>query len=325
MGEGAARQWRWRIDAFAEMLSAERNAAANTLAAYRRDLDEFAAFAAQRGVDTETAGSADIAAFMAELSRRALAPSSAARKLSALRQFFRFLVEEGARTNDPTSGQETPKRRASLPKTLSEADVDALLGEAGRRAANADPRTPQGRRALRMHCLVELLYATGLRVSELISLPASAGAGGREMLNVRGKGGRERLVPLSGAATRALSAYCSAPRDGKASRWLFPAASASGHLTRQAFARDLKDMCLSAGLDAAAVSPHVLRHAFASHLLAHGADLRALQKLLGHADISTTQIYTHVLEERLRQTVEHHHPLGGRARRAGRGGADRGG
>jgi integrase/recombinase XerD len=169
-----------------------------------------------------------------------------------------------------------------------------------------------------MHCLVELLYATGLRVSELVSLPASAGAGGRDMLGVRGKGGRERLVPLSGPAARALAAYTAAPRSGKATRWLFPAASEAGHLTRQAFARDLKDLCIAAGLDAAAVSPHVLRHAFASHLLAHGADLRALQKLLGHADISTTQIYTHVLEERLRQTVEAHHPLarpGARRRR----------
>ncbi|MCB1479982.1 MAG: site-specific tyrosine recombinase XerD [Tepidamorphaceae bacterium] len=301
--------WLRRTDAFLEMLSAERNAAANTLAAYRRDLEAFAAFAAARGRDPVSTGPEDIAAFMANLSARAIAASSSARKLSALRQFFRFLVEEGVRGNDPTSGQESPKQPASLPKTLSEADVDRILEAAAAQVRETGPDTPAGRRALRMHCLVELLYATGLRVSELISLPASAANGERDMLNVRGKGGRERMVPLSGAAKAALAAHYGARDRNRPSRWLFPASSESGHLTRQAFSRDLKDLCVAAGVDPSEVSPHVLRHAFASHLLAHGADLRALQKLLGHADISTTQIYTHVLEERLKQTVAAHHPL----------------
>ena len=301
--------WLRRMDAFLEMLSAERNAAANTLAAYRRDLEDFAAFASARDRSPETAGQEDIAAFMANLAARSIAASSSARKLSALRQFFRFLVEEGVRDSDPTSGLDSPKQRAPLPKTLSESDVDRILGAAAQEVKASDPDTPACRRALRMHCLVELLYATGLRVSELISLPASAANGERDMLNIRGKGGRERMVPLSGAAKAVLSAHYAARDRNRPSRWLFPAASAAGHLTRQAFARDLKDLCMAAGVDPSAVSPHVLRHAFASHLLAHGADLRALQKLLGHADISTTQIYTHVLEERLKQTVAAHHPL----------------
>lgn len=311
MANAGQGDWARRIEAFCEMLSAERNAAANTLSAYQRDLSDFARFAVQRNCRVVDVGAEDVSAYMAALSARRLAASSAARKLSALRQFFRFLVEEDVRDNDPTSGQDTPKRAATLPRTLSEAEVDALLDAAKGAADDADPATATGRRALRMNCLVELLYATGLRVSELIALPASAAAGARDVLAVRGKGGRERIVPLSATAISAMQAYWAGRQAAKSSRWLFPAASQSGHLTRQAFARDLKDLCVAAGLDRADVSPHVLRHAFASHLLARGADLRALQKLLGHADISTTQIYTHVLEERLRQTVDAHHPLAG--------------
>ncbi|MFN0264789.1 site-specific tyrosine recombinase XerD [Tepidamorphus sp. 3E244] len=309
--------WERRIDAFLEMLSAERNAAPNTLTAYDRDLAGFASFAVSRGRGPASVDASDVTAFMAQLASRQMAASTAARKLSALRQFFRFLVEEGVIAADPADGQDTPRRAASLPKVMSEAQVETLLETAAQAATDANPRTGVGQRALRMHCLVELLYATGLRVSELIALPASAAKSDRDLLNVRGKGGRERMVPLSAQAKKALQAHVAA-RAEQNSRWLFPAESKSGYLTRQAFARELKVLCAAAGLDADAISPHVLRHAFASHLLANGADLRALQKLLGHADISTTQIYTHVLEERLKQTVATHHPLAAAARARGR-------
>ncbi len=306
------------IEAFLEMLSAERNAAKNTLAAYRRDLEDFAAHAGARGHSLESLGERDVSDYMGALAARGLSPASTARKLSALRQFFRFLLSDGVRDSDPTSGLDTPRQVASLPKTLSEDEVERLLDAAARTAAEADPGTVAGRRALRMRCLMELIYATGLRVSELIALPASAAGGKRDMLSVRGKGGRERVVPLSAPAKVAIADYTASLKDTAPSRFLFPASSKAGHLTRQAFARDLKALCIAVGLDPARVSPHVLRHAFASHLLARGADLRALQKLLGHADISTTQIYTHVLEERLRETVEMHHPLGRRQSRGRR-------
>lgn len=313
MSAGMGAGWQRRTDAFLEMASAERNAALNTLSAYGRDLKEFAAFATARGRAPETVCAADVSAFMASLAERHLSASTAARKLSALRQFFRFLVEEGVISADPSSGQDTPRRAAALPRTLSVEQVEALLRVAAEQA-RAAPAGAAGLRAARMHCLVELLYATGLRVSELISLPASAARTGADLIAVRGKGGRERLVPLSEPARRALEAYVARMGAGRSRRWLFPADSRSGHLTRQAFARDLKVLCAAAGLDPQQVSPHVLRHAFASHLLAGGADLRALQKLLGHADISTTQIYTHVLEERLVKTVNVHHPLAGKKR-----------
>ena len=237
--------------------------------------------------------------------------TSQARRLSALRQFFRFLLAEGHRTDDPTATAERPKPRQPLPKVLSVADVERLL-EAARSEA-ADKGLTAGKRlaALRVFALLELLYASGLRVSELVSLPESVGRDDRPLIAVRGKGGRERLVPLNGAARSALDGYRNARAAlGKSSgRWLFPADSASGHLTRQAFARDLKAVATRAGLDASKLSPHVLRHAFATHLLSGGADLRVVQTLLGHADISTTQIYTHVVDDRLKELVNTHHPL----------------
>jgi integrase/recombinase XerD len=289
------------------MLAAERGAAANTLAAYRRDLEDF------RQVAGGVAGASadDLRSYLHALSGRGLAASSQARRLSALRQFFRFLVAEGHRADDPTATAERPKPRRHLPKVLSVGDVDRLL-ESARLQAVAEDLTPTKRlAALRVFALLELLYATGLRVSELVGLPESAGRGGRPFIAVRGKGGRERLVPLNLAAQAALDVY----RDARTSlgrapgKWLFPADSASGHLTRQAFARDLKAVAARAGLDARKLSPHVLRHAFATHLLSGGADLRVVQTLLGHADISTTQIYTHVLDERLKELVNKHHPL----------------
>ena len=294
-------------EAFLEMLAAERGASANTLAAYRRDLDDFRG-ASGRLADAETG---EVRRYLGGLAGRGLAATSQARRLSALRQFFKFLVAEGLRDDDPTTTAARPKPRRSLPKVLTVEEVDRLLAMA-REAASAPDLTPARRlAALRVLALLELLYATGLRVSELVSLPASAGRGGRPFIAVTGKGGRERLVPLNRAAAQALEEYrAAASALGRtAGKWLFPADSAEGHITRQAFARDLKRVAALAGLDAAKLSPHVLRHAFATHLLAGGADLRAVQMLLGHADISTTQIYTHVLDERLKALVNEHHPL----------------
>jgi integrase/recombinase XerD len=295
------------LEAFLEMLAAERGASANTLAAYRRDLEDFRAKAGRLA----SASAANLRRYLVDLAGRGLAASSQARRLSALRQFFRFLVAEGLRADDPTATAERPKPRRSLPRLLSVAEVDRLLA-AAREEAVAGGLTPTRRlAALRLLALLELLYATGLRVSELVSLPQSVGKGGRRFVAVKGKGGRERLVPLNHAAQAAVEEYRAARAVlGRAdSKWLFPADSANGHLTRQAFARDLKTVAVRAGLNAAKLSPHVLRHAFATHLLAGGADLRAVQTLLGHADISTTQIYTHVLDERLKELVNEHHPL----------------
>jgi integrase/recombinase XerD len=298
------------IEAFLEMLAAERGAADNTIAGYRCDLEDFHATAGL----LFNATADDLRRYLGVLAGRGLAPASQARRLSALRQFFRFLVAEGERADDPSAALESPKARRGLPKILSIADVDRLLKGAHEAAAAAKPGSGRQVQALRTEALLELLYATGLRISELVSLPEAAARAGRTFLTVTGKGGRERIVPLNAASHEAVAAYRAAKQAVKpvaenGSRWLFPAASASGHLTRQAFARDLKAIAAAAGLNAAAISPHVLRHAFATHLLANGADLRAVQMLLGHADISTTQIYTHVLEERMRALVGDHHPL----------------
>lgn len=286
------------------MLAAERGASANTLAAYRRDLMDFR----QNIGVMATASARQVHVYLGGLTARGFAANSHARRLSALRQFFRFLVAEGHRSDDPTVTAVRPKPRRALPNVLSVADVDRLL-RAAREQAMANSATPSRRLAsLRVFALLELLYATGLRVSELVGLPESAGRGGRPFISVRGKGGRERLVPLNVAAQGALDAYREA-RDvlGRdPGKWLFPADSASGHLTRQSFARDLKSVAAIAGLDPRRLSPHVLRHAFATHLLSGGADLRVVQTLLGHADISTTQIYTHVLDERLKELVSKH-------------------
>jgi integrase/recombinase XerD len=295
------------LEAFLEMLMAERGASQNTIAAYRRDLEDFRSKAG--GLARAEAG--DVRDYLSDLPKRGLAASSQARRLSALRQFFRFQVAEGHRGDDPTATAERPKPRRHLPKVLSIDDVEALL-DAARGQAGAAELTPARRlAALRVVALIELLYATGLRVSELVGLPESAGRGGRPLIAVKGKGGRERLVPLNDATHAALDVYREARASlGKpAGKWLFPADSKAGHLTRQAFARDLKSIAAYAGLDSRKISPHVLRHAFATHLLSGGADLRVVQTLLGHADISTTQIYTHVLDDRLKELVNKHHPL----------------
>jgi integrase/recombinase XerD len=292
------------VEAFLEMLSAERGASANTLAAYRRDLKHFAAFLAERGGDPADADSQAIRDYLANLTSRGFAATTSARRLSSLRQFYRFLFDEGVRADDPCSAIDSPRKARSLPKVLSEIQVDDLLAAA---------REREGPEGARLTALLEVLYATGLRVSELVALPLSALQGDPRLLLVRGKGDKERLVPLSEPAIAALDTYGHERHrfvpEGTTSKWLFPSRGSSGHLTRRRFGQLLKELAVLAGIPPAKVSPHVLRHAFASHLLAHGADLRAVQQMLGHADIATTQIYTHVLEERLKSLVREHHPL----------------
>jgi integrase/recombinase XerD len=306
----SAKAW---LASFLAMQAAERGAAANTLAAYRSDLDQFLSYLDRHGRSLAAAASADVAAYQRSLSDAGLASSTRARRISAVRQFLKFLAAEGAIADDPARRICGPKRRRTLPKILSVADVDRLVGAAQRRT-----ETAQGRdrvRALRLHALLEVLYATGLRVSELVSLPRSVLDGDGRVLIIKGKGGRERMVPLTAAARAALDRYLRVGSDDKLlapmlpTRWLFASRGATGHLTRQRLAQDLKALAEEADLDPRRVSPHVLRHAFASHLLDRGADLRSVQQLLGHADISTTQIYTHVLEERLKKLVFEHHPL----------------
>jgi len=294
---------------FLDMLAAERGAERNTLAAYGRDLADFTVYLAGAGRSVATAATGNLRGYLGELMQRGLRPATVARRLSAIRQFYRFLYAEGRRKDDPAAVLEGPKRARALPKTLTLAEVDRLLGVAGKIDAAAP--APVRLRAARLACLVELLYATGLRVSELVALPATAARRDARVIIVRGKGNKERIVPLNDAAKRAMAEYLSllTPARGAGSKWLFPSFGDSGHLTRQHFARDLKTVAAAAGLRSAQVSPHVLRHAFASHLLHNGADLRVVQTLLGHADISTTQIYTHVLEERLKSLVRDLHPL----------------
>jgi integrase/recombinase XerD len=310
----AAKQSDQRLVAlFLDMLAAERGAEKNTLAAYGRDLADITAFLLGAGRSIAAATTDDVRAYLGELARRGMRPTTVARRLSAIRQLYRFLYAEGRRKDDPAAVLEGPKRVRALPKTLTLAEVDRLLGVAGQ----SDPEAPLSvrLRALRLACLVELLYATGLRVSELVALPASAARRDTRVIVVRGKGNKERLVPLNDAAKRAMTEYLALlAQSGSGgavagSKWLFPSFGDSGHLTRQHFARELKALAGSAGLRPAQLSPHVLRHAFASHLLHNGADLRVVQTLLGHADISTTQIYTHVLEERLKSLVRDLHPL----------------
>jgi integrase/recombinase XerD len=300
-----------QIGMFLDMLAAERGARPNTLSAYRSDLDDFSDYAASTGSSVAAATSDDIRGYLGELARRGLAPSSVARKLSAVRQLFRFLYAERYRSDDPAAILEGPKRGRSLPKTLTITETDRLIAAARAYADKAELSAAERQRAVRLHCLLELLYATGLRVSELVGLPASAARHDQRMLLVRGKGGKERMVPLNDAARNAVSNYRALLGGTKHrdSPWLFPSFGQDGHLTRQHFARDLKELAAQAGLRSQAVSPHVLRHAFASHLLQNGADLRVVQTLLGHSDISTTQIYTHILEERLKSLVRDLHPL----------------
>lgn len=299
------------LEAFLEMLSAERGAAVHTLDAYRRDLLDYAGFVRKRGRGLGNGKADDVRAYLSSLSEAGFKSSTQARKLSALRQLHRFLVDEDVRSDDPTSAIELPKRGRPLPKVVTETQTQALIDAAA---------TVDGPEAIRLLCIVELLYASGLRVSELVSLSLAAVAGERRMLMVKGKGGRERLVPLGAPARVLINAYLKVrarflPSTERAQRFLFPSRGREGHLTRRRVGQLMKDLAVKAGVDPRKLSPHVLRHAFASHLVAHGADLRSVQQLLGHADIATTQIYTHVQDERLRKLVAEKHPLAARRKR----------
>jgi integrase/recombinase XerD len=300
------------IELFLDMLAAERGAGANTLSAYRNDLADLSVHLRAGKRIIFDAGTDDLRGFLASLAERGFKASSLARRLSAVRQLYRFLYAEGKRPDDPAAVLEGPKRGRPLPKVLGISEVDALLAQARQNADDAEQPIAQRLRSARLLCLLEVVYATGLRVSELVALPASAARRDQRMLVVRGKGGKERLVPLNQAAKRAMEEYLSLRAKSKQdadSKWLFPSFGESGHLTRQHFARELKALGAASGIGGERLSPHVLRHAFASHLLHNGADLRVVQTLLGHADISTTQIYTHVLEDRLKALVRDLHPL----------------
>jgi integrase/recombinase XerD len=299
----AAGAW---TDAFLEMMAAERASARNTLTAYARDLEDAGGFLAARGRSLAEAAAEDVEAYFADLGRRGLAPATAARRRSALRQFYRFVLEEGWRQDDPSRRVDAPRKGRPLPKVLSAEEVATIIAAASAR---------DGAQGLRLACLIEILYAAGLRVSELTSLTLSAVARDPAYLIVKGKGGKERLAPLNASAREAIKAYLEVrpgflPAGDKANPWLFPSRGAAKRLTPRRFAQLLDEAAQAAGVDPEKVSPHVLRHAFATHLLEGGADLRVVQTLLGHADIATTQIYTHVAGERLQEVVQTKHPLG---------------
>ena len=297
------------VEQFIEMMLAERGASANTVAAYQRDLDEFDAHLTKRKQKLETAARADIESFLSTLARAGRSPGTQARKLSAIRQLFSFLYNEKLRADNPAVTLDTPKLKKSLPKTLTTQDIETLIEQ-----AHLD-ETPKG---IRLQAMLEVMYGAGLRVSELVGLTLSAlqfkpGTAQAEFLMIRGKGNKERLVPLGGRAREAVTRYMGLRKifmgTEKTSPYLFPYARAEGFVTRQQFGVMLKDLALLAGIDPEKISPHTLRHSFASHLLEGGADLRVIQELLGHSDISTTQIYTHVAGGRLKKLVQEHHPL----------------
>jgi integrase/recombinase XerD len=302
---------------FLDMLAAEQGAGPNTLDAYRRDLTDFSEFLARGGHDFAGAETQALRDYLGDLDTRDFKSSSVARRLSAIRHLYRFLLNERIRSDDPAAILSGPKRGRALPKVLSISDVDRLLSRAKALTEAPEATAPQRLRAMRLYCLLEVLYATGLRVSELVTLPRAAARQDARMIVVRGKGNKERLVPLNEPSRQAMADYLAAMEAAKpekkknaaSSKWLFPSFGESGHLTRQHFARDLKELAAASRLSPRLVSPHVLRHAFASHLLHNGADLRIVQTLLGHTDISTTQIYTHVVEERLKSLVRDLHPL----------------
>ena len=300
------------VEAFLEMMSVERGAARNTLTAYARDLADAGDFAAGRGLDLAAASAEDIEAYFQHLGARGLSPATASRRRAAVRQFYRFALGEGWRTDDPSRRVDAPRKGRPLPKLLSRDEVERLIAAAAAK---------DGAGGLRLACMVELLYASGLRVSELLALPLAAVAQDPAYLIVRGKGGKERLAPLNAAARTALKAYLETARrqflpiPNAANPWLFPSRGKAGRLTARRLDQLLREAALGAGLDPAKVSPHVLRHAFATHLLDGGADLRVVQTLLGHADIATTQIYTHVAADRLRAVVAGGHPLARQGRR----------
>ena len=302
------------VESFLEMMAAERNAAENTRIAYGKDLADFAAFLARRGTDIAQADAGQVKEYLAQLRRAGMSPRTAARRLASLRQFHRFLVAEGIRGDDPMSTVDGPRIGRPLPKVLDRTDIDRLLDAA---------RGHEGVEGKRLVAFLEILYAAGLRVSELVAMPLTAVSRDGRFLIVRGKGNKERLAPLSDPAREALAEYRSVrhaflPKNAKESRFMFPSRGAAGHITTARVAQLLKQVAVAAGIDPRKVSPHVLRHAFATHLIDGGADLRAVQQMLGHADIATTQIYTHVAGERMKRLVHSHHPLA-RAKSRARG------
>ena len=301
---------------FLEMLSAERGAAQNTLDSYERDLTSFIAHCEQNQVDVIAAKKSDLKAYIHHLSELGLATSTRSRSISALKQFYKFLHAEAILPDDPALSLQGPRKGRSLPKTLSVTEVEKILDHARNRLETSVGGAGDSSRlkAARFYCLLEILYATGLRVTELVAMPRATLKGDDRTLTITGKGGRQRLVPLNGPAREAITSYLQAEEQYLGglpanSPWLFPSRSKHGHLTRQRLGQELKGLAEEVGINPEKVSPHVLRHAFASHLLDRGADLRSVQQLLGHADITTTQIYTHVLEERLKRLVNEHHPL----------------
>jgi integrase/recombinase XerD len=301
------------IVSFLEALASERGASVNTIDAYRRDLVDYEAYLNAKGADALKADATHVRAFLAARGARKLSAASLARRLSAIRQFHKFLTAEGWRRDDPSLTVEGPRRSRSLPKLLSEAEVERLILTAREGLDVAERPLRERLEAARGTCLIELIYGSGLRVSEALSLKKSVAAAKSPLITVSGKGDKERLAPLSSPARAAIGAFRAlldqAAPGAAAGPWLFPAGSATGHMTRQAFARDLKRVAAAAGIQPSRVSPHVLRHAFASHLLQNGADLRVVQDLLGHADIATAQIYTHVLDERAKAMVRDLHPM----------------
>ena len=305
-----ADETRW-ISTFLDAQAAELDAAQNTQLAYGRDLIDFGGWLIGKGSDFQTAQRDHVEQYLIYCDAQGLAPSTRARRLSAIKQLYRFAYEESWRTDNPAIQIKGPGRKKSLPKTLSVEQVDRLLGAAQTSARSIDDR-------LRNTCMMEILYATGMRVSELVTLPVSAARGNPAMLLVKGKGEKERLVPLAPAAKDALRAWivtrdkidaAAVAKGASPSKFLYPSRGKLGHLTRHRFYMLIKELAVVGGVPVADVTPHTLRHAFATHLLANGADLRAIQTLLGHADISTTEIYTHVLDERLKELVLEHHPL----------------
>lgn len=291
------------IALFIDMLAAERGAALNTRAAYQKDLESLAAFLRQRKTDLAAASAADLRAYLAHLDVRGLARASVARQVSVMKRFYKFLLMEKISTDNPAEGLARPAAQRPLPKLLSLDETQSLIDAAHGLPQDSDKQKGDRLRAI---CLIEVLYAAGLRVSELVSLPRAALDG--PFMLVRGKGGRERMVPLSEPAQRAMADWLAFQGQSQ-SPFLFPARGKLGHLTRQRFAQILQKLAINAGIQPSRISPHVVRHAFATHLVQGGADLRAVQHMLGHADISTTQIYTHVLDERKKQLVEQAHPL----------------